>query len=120
MKILVCDDDEMLISMVRFKLTRDKLGEVVSAVDGRQAMQLLSEETFDLIISDIHMPFNSGLEIISFVRTQLRKTTPIIILSAEGLEETVLHAFDIGASDFITKPFSPSELSIRVKRLLPK
>lgn len=120
MRILVCDDDRMLVSMIRFKLTRDGLGEVVSVADGREAMTLLAEETFDLIISDIHMPFHSGLEIISFVRTRQGKATPIIILSAEGLEETVLRAFDIGASDFITKPFSPSELSIRVKRLLIK
>lgn len=120
MRILICDDDEMLISMVRFKLTRDNIGEVISAVDGRQALSLLQAGNFDLVISDIHMPFNSGLEIISFIRTEQRKATPIIILSSEGLEDTVLRAFEIGANDFITKPFSPAELAIRVKRLLSK
>ena len=118
MKILVCDDDEAMVSMVRFKLTREDLGEVVKALDGREAKVLLSESHFDLIITDIHMPFHSGLEITSFVREELKKDTPIIILSAEGLEDTVLQAFEIGANDFITKPFSPAELAVRVRRIL--
>ena len=74
MKILVCDDDEALISMVRFKLSRENFGEVVKAVDGREAKRLLDENDFDLIISDIHMPFHSGLEIVTHVRQVLKKT----------------------------------------------
>lgn len=120
MKILVCDDDEALVSMVRFKLTRENLGEVMKALDGRAAKLLLKENDFDLIITDIHMPFHSGLEITSFVRHELKKETPIIVLSAEGLENTVLQAFEIGANDFITKPFSPAELAVRVRRILKK
>ncbi len=120
MKILLCDDDEALVSMVRFKLSRENLGEVIKALDGREAKALLKENDFDLIITDIHMPFNSGLEITSFVRQTLNKDTPIIILSAEGLENTVLQAFEIGANDFITKPFSPAELAVRVRRILKK
>jgi DNA-binding response OmpR family regulator len=61
------------------------------------------------------MPFHSGLEIITFLRNDLKRQTPIIVLSAEGLENTVLQAFEIGANDFITKPFSPAELAVRVK-----
>lgn len=120
MKILICDDDEALVSMVRFKLRREDLGEVVKAMDGREAKALLRENDFDLIITDIHMPFHSGLEITSFVREELKKDTPIIVLSAEGLENTVLQAFEIGANDFITKPFSPAELAVRVRRILKK
>jgi len=120
MKILVCDDDEALVSMIRFKLSRDNVGEVIKATDGREAKALLSGNEFDLIITDIHMPFHSGLEITTFVRNELKKSTPIIILSAEGLEDTVLQAFDVGANDFITKPFSPAELSVRIKRILNK
>jgi DNA-binding response OmpR family regulator len=106
--------------MVRFKLSRENLGEVVKALDGREAKKLLAEEDFDLIITDIHMPFHSGLEITTFVRQELKKLTPIIVLSAEGLEDTVLQAFEIGANDFITKPFSPAELAVRVRRILQK
>lgn len=118
MRILACDDDEAIVSMIRFKLTRENIGEVVKASDGRQAKQLLEKEEFGLIITDIHMPFHSGLEIVTFVRKELKKQTPIIILSAEGLEETVLQAFDLGVNDFLSKPFSPAELAIRVKRLI--
>lgn len=120
MKVLICDDDEALVSMIRFKLTRENFGEVVKALDGRQAKELLKESEFDIIITDIHMPFHSGLEITSFVRQELKRTTPIIVLSAEGLEDTVLQAFELGANDFITKPFSPAELAVRVKRILNK
>lgn len=118
MKILICDDDEALVSMIRFKLTRENLGEIIKAMDGREAKSQLRENDFDLIITDIHMPFHSGLEITSFIREELKKDTPIIVLSAEGLENTVLQAFAIGANDFITKPFSPAELAVRVKRIL--
>lgn len=120
MKILVCDDDEALVSMIRFKLTRENLGDITKAVDGREAKSLLKQEEFDLVITDIHMPFHSGLEITEYIRKELKKSTPIIVLSAEGLENTVLQAFEIGANDFITKPFSPAELAVRVRRILKK
>jgi DNA-binding response OmpR family regulator len=78
----------------------------------------LNNTTFDLVVTDIHMPFHSGLEIVTHIRQVLKQSVPIIVLSAEGLENTVLQAFEIGANDFITKPFSPAELAIRVRRLL--
>lgn len=117
-RILVCDDDEVLISMIRFKMTRDGIGEVTSVTDGKQALSVLALENFDIVITDIHMPFHSGLELISYLRLKLGKKTPVIVLSAEGLEDTVLHAFELGANDFLAKPFSPAELAIRVRRLL--
>jgi DNA-binding response OmpR family regulator len=120
MEILFCDDDDAIVSMVRFKIGRENIGTVTNVPDGRQAKQLLSTRNFDLVITDIHMPYHSGLEIITYIRKELKKNTPIIVLSAEGLEETVLEAFDLGANDFISKPFSPAELVIRVKRLLAK
>ena len=118
MNILLCDDDDVLVSMIQFKLSRENIGEVTRAADGKQAKEILQQKNFDLVITDIHMPFHSGLEIVTFIRQTLKLSTPIIMLSAEGLENTVLQAFEVGANDFITKPFSPAELAIRVKRLL--
>ena len=118
MKILVCDDDHAILSMVRFKLSRENMGEVITAADGREAFALLKANVFDLIMTDINMPFHSGLEITSFVRQELKRLTPILILSAEGLEETVLQAFELGAADFVAKPFSLAELVLRAKRLI--
>lgn len=117
-KILLCEDDEALISMIRFKLTKEQLGEVFMAKDGKSARDMLTDQVFDVVISDIHMPYHSGLELLTYLRTELRRDTPFIILSAEGLEKTVMQAFELGTNDFLTKPFSPNELAIRVRRLL--
>ena len=73
----------------------------------------------DLVITDIMMPFTSGLEFIDIIRNKSEKI-PIIVLSALDEEETVLEAFNLGADDFLTKPVKPGELSIRVKRLSKK
>lgn len=120
MKILICDDDEAVVSMIRFKLTREKLGDVSVVNNGREAKAIVTENHFDLIITDIHMPYCSGIELTQFIREELKRNTPIIVLSAEGLENTVLQSFQLGATDFISKPFSPAELAIRVKRILGK
>jgi len=64
------------------------------------------------------MPFTSGMEIIGFVRQMTGKRIPVIILSAMGQENVVLEAFQLGADDYITKPFSPNELSVRVRRFM--
>lgn len=120
MKILICDEDPVVINIVRFKLQREGLGEVIEASDGREALALIKLNNIKLIITDIKMPFHSGLEIISFVRKDQRFKTPILALSAEGLEENVLQAFELGANDYMVKPFSLDELMVRVKRLLRK
>jgi DNA-binding response OmpR family regulator len=118
MKILVCDDDPAMASMIRFKLQREVPGDLEVATDGREGLSLLKQQVFDLILTDIHMPFHSGLELITFVRQTQKRSTPILVLSVEGLEETVLHAFELGADDYVAKPFSLPELALRVKRLL--
>ncbi|HRI41215.1 MAG TPA: response regulator transcription factor [Bacteroidia bacterium] len=119
MKILVCEDDEMVLKMVEFKLRKDGY-EVQLAGDGKAALDQIRSFQPDLIITDIMMPYLTGLEIVHQVRKTLNLTTPIIIVSSIGLEKTVLEAFQLGADDFITKPFSPNELSVRVKKLLMK
>ena len=71
-------------------------------------------------MTDMLMPFCSGLELVNKVRNDLKLSTPIIVLSRIGNEETIIEAFQLGADDYISKPFSPNELSIREKRLLIK
>ncbi len=119
MKVLVCEDDEMVLKMVEFKLQKDGF-EVHLANDGKEAIEKIKLIQPDIIITDIMMPYLTGLEIVNQVRKELNLTTPIIIVSSIGLEKTVLEAFHLGADDFITKPFSPNELSVRVKKLLMK
>lgn len=119
MKVLVCEDDEMVLKMVEFNLQKEGY-EVHLAKDGKEALEKISGLRPDIIITDIMMPYLTGLEIVHQVRKQLGLITPIIIVSSIGLEKTVLEAFQLGADDFITKPFSPNELSVRVKKLLMK
>jgi len=90
------------------------------AIDGNQACEKLDHTVYDLIMTDLLMPFVGGLEIINKIRNELKLKTPIIVLSALGDEETIIEAFKLGADDYITKPFSPNELTVRVKRLLMK
>ena len=119
MKVLVCEDDEMVLKMVEFKLQKEG-HEVYLAKDGKEAIDKILSLRPDIIITDIMMPYLTGLEIVHKVRKEMGLNTPIIIVSSIGLEKTVLEAFQLGADDFITKPFSPNELSVRVKKLLLK
>lgn len=114
MKILIAEDDELMLKTLEFRLKKDN-HQVIVARDGREALQKIKENLPDLVISDIMMPYNSGLEIVSAVKEQF--SIPIIILSAMGQEDVVLEAFKLGADDFLTKPFSPNELSVRIRRL---
>lgn len=117
-KILIAEDQTMLLKSLTFKLKHDGY-EVITAADGRQAKDMILSESPDLVISDIMMPFVTGLELIKIIRDISEKYIPIIVLSSMGSHEnTVLKAFDLGADDFMTKPFSPNELSVRVKKLL--
>jgi len=117
MKILVADDDPVMLRIIELRLKKDG-HQVTIAVDGREAMEHIDKNGhFDLIITDMMMPFSSGLEIVGRAKSNAEKKTPVIVLSAMGQENIVLEAFNLGADDYITKPFSPNELSMRVKRL---
>ena len=116
MKILIAEDDELILKIIEFRLKKDG-HEVIVAKDGREALLKIEELLPDMVISDIMMPYTSGLEIVSALKTKLEKKIPVIILSSMGQEDVVLEAFKLGADDFITKPFSPNELSMRINRL---
>lgn len=116
-KIVLAEDNTTLSLLLKFRLEKEGF-QLFIAKDGKEAITLIEEETPDLIITDIMMPFISGLEVISHVRLKLNIDTPIIVFSAAGQEEMVIKAFNLGANDFMGKPFSPNELMIRVKRLL--
>jgi two-component system response regulator VicR len=116
-KIVLAEDNSVLSLLLKFRLEKEGY-ELLIAIDGKQAIELIEEHKPELILTDIMMPFVSGLEVISHVRNKLNMQTPIIVFSSAGQEEIVLKAFDLGATDFMSKPFSPHELVIRVKRLL--
>lgn len=118
MKILIIEDEELVLRALEFRLKKDGY-KVEKCQDGRAGLQYIESQPYDLLITDLMLPFNNGLEVVQKSKS-LHKNKPVIILSSVGLEETVLDAFNLGADDYITKPFSPAELSIRVRRLLHK
>jgi DNA-binding response OmpR family regulator len=116
-KILVAEDNNLILDTINQKLTRDGY-EVITTQNGQECLTFLRNNTVDLLITDLYMPYLNGNEIISMLRNELRLNFPILVLSADGAEDTVLKSFELGADDYVVKPFSLSELSIRVKRLL--
>ncbi len=117
MKILVAEDEPMLLKTIELKLKKEGY-EIITTIDGREAVAKIETEDPDMVITDIMMPYVSGLEIVAIVRKKAGKKIPIIMLSAMEQEKVVMEAFELGADDYITKPFSLNELAIRVKRLM--
>ena len=115
--IVLAEDNSTLSQLLKFRLQKEGYKPLI-AKDGKEAIELIEGNNPILILTDIMMPFVSGLEVISHVRNKLNLETPIIVFSAAGQEEMVLKAFNLGATDFMAKPFSPNELIMRIKRLL--
>ena len=118
-KILIVEDDELMVKILQFILKKQDY-KVTVAKDGLSAIERIPVIEPHLVLTDVMLPFKSGLEVISFLKENY-KDTPVIVLSALGEEErTVVEAFKLGADDFIAKPFNPNELVLRVKRLIHK
>lgn len=116
-KILLAEDDELLVSLLQFRLKKEGY-EVTYVSNGKEVKEYLETTIPDIIVSDIMMPYFSGIELIDYVRNELKLSVPIIIISAAGNEENVLSAFELGANDFVSKPFSPTELLLRISKEL--
>jgi DNA-binding response OmpR family regulator len=118
-KIVIAEDNSILALLLKYKLENEGF-KLFMATNGKDAIDLIEEHNPEIILTDIMMPFVSGLELISHVRNKLNLQTPIIVFSSSGQEEMVINAFNLGATDFMTKPFIPNELVIRIKRNLYK
>ena len=115
-KILIADDESRLRKLVRDYLTRENY-DVIEAADGEEALELFyGEPKIDLIILDIMMPKHNGYEVCKEIRQTSK--VPILMLTAKGEEADVLQGFDIGADEYITKPFSPRILVARINAVL--
>lgn len=116
MKILIADDDRDLLELVAFTLTQAGFF-IVKASDGAAALRAFATEAPDLLILDINMPVRSGFDICEEVRRESARV-PVMMLTVRGEEEDLVRALEIGADDYLNKPFSPRTLIARVKALL--
>ena len=115
--ILVVEDDSDIRELERYTLTSNGYA-VLEAEHGKQALQVLGTQTVDLIILDIMMPVMDGLSFIKTLRFSLNDTTPIIVVSAKGDESDIITALELGADDYLTKPFSMNVLSSKIRAVL--
>lgn len=116
--ILIADDEPDLARLVQLKLARaGHRTEVVG--DGRRALAALAQATLDLAVLDIGLPVLDGIEVLRCIRADpATALLPVILLTARGLQADVLRGFEAGATEYMIKPFVPSELLARVERCL--
>jgi two-component system, OmpR family, response regulator len=113
--ILLVDDEDSIQTLLTYPLERDGY-RVVQARDGEEALQLFGEETVDLVVLDVMLPKLDGLEVCKRIRSE--STVPIIMLTARGDELDKVLGLELGADDYITKPFSIREFRSRIRALL--
>lgn len=115
MKALVVDNDRVLADVVAFTLRREGF-EIVLAYDGAAGLQRWEETQPDLVVLDVNMPKIDGFEVCRRIRAQ--SDTPILLLTVRGEEDDVVTGLELGADDYIVKPFSPRQLVARAKAIL--
>ncbi|MCG5432351.1 response regulator transcription factor [Mycobacterium sp. MYCO198283] len=116
-RVLIADDDTVVSDVVRRYLEREGLS-VTVADDGHQALQVLSSEPIDVAVLDVMMPGPDGLTLCRSLRHGSDYSIPVILLTALGEEDDRIAGLEAGADDYVTKPFSPRELALRVRSVL--
>ncbi|MPT36792.1 MULTISPECIES: response regulator transcription factor [Flavobacterium] len=117
MRIVLAEDNDILRKSLSFFL-ESKGYEVDQFSDGKEALEAIETNNYDLVLTDINMPGSSGMEITQYIRQRIQSDIPVIILTSSGVEQTELDSFDIGANEFIAKPVSPAVLLVRINKLL--
>ena len=113
--VLVCDDDKEIVEAIEIYLSQEGY-RILKAYDGEQALKVLNEEKVDLLVIDVMMPRLDGIRATLKIREKM--SLPIIILSAKSEDSDKILGLNIGADDYVTKPFNPLELVARVKSQL--
>lgn len=113
--ILVVDDEERMVRFIRLNLEHDGF-QVISAYRGYEALEKVRTEMPDLVLLDVMLPDLDGFEVLRLIRES--SNTPVIMLTAKGEEDDRVRGLELGADDYVTKPFSPRELVSRVRAVL--
>ena len=116
--ILAVDDERNIVRLVQVNLERNGY-RVITAFDGREALEKIAVERPDMVISDVMMPYMDGFELLrSLKRNQSTRDIPVILLTAKAMDADVTAGWQSGADCYLTKPFNPAELVAFVKRIL--
>jgi len=117
MTILICEHEEIMLTAIEFRMR--KAGFKVSrAKNGAEALERIEEDKPGFIVTDLVLPNTDVLELIDTIRNKQKSDVPIIMITnLDNASEIILEGFKLGANDFVTKPFKPSELIIRIKRI---
>jgi two-component system phosphate regulon response regulator PhoB len=117
-KILVVDDEEDILELIQYNLTREGY-QVIGAVSGEEALEKARSKSFDLIVLDLMLPGIDGLEVAKSLKSEEKtKQVPIVMLTAKGEEADIVTGLELGADDYVTKPFSPRILVARIRAAL--
>lgn len=115
-KILVVDDEESILTLLKFNLEKSGF-QVITSLDGREALRIIELEKPDLVVLDLMLPGLDGMEVLKTLR-QEKNNTPVLMLTAKNDELDKILGLELGADDYLTKPFSPREVIARVKAIL--
>ena len=119
-RVLIAEDESDVLDLVSFNLHRESI-ETIPAKDGIVAIELALKELPDLILLDLMLPGRDGFSVFKELRLDSRtKDIPVLMLTAKAQLEDVIAGLELGADDYLTKPFSPKELILRVKALLKR
>jgi two-component system phosphate regulon response regulator PhoB len=117
-RVLVVDDEEDILELVRYNLNKDGY-KISCALTGEEAIRMARAEAYDLIILDLMLPGIDGLEVTRKLKDESKtRGVPVVMLTAKGEESDVVTGLELGADDYITKPFSPRILTARVRAVL--
>lgn len=117
LKILICEDNKLAVKTLSYIIEKEGFISE-TAEDGNKALSFIENNTYDLIIMDIHLPFHSGLELIKYARTDLKLDTPVLILTAFSDPQMQHQSGELGISGYIIKPFNPTDLIQQIKSIL--
>ncbi len=114
--ILIIEDNDVTIKSIEHLLEKEGCN-VVTAANGKEAVRLLDQFDFDLVVTDLLMPFMSGLDVVRYIKNDLKKTTlPIIVVSSVKDEKSKMEAYNMGVDVFLTKPYTPHELVTFIRK----
>ncbi len=118
MTVLICEHEEIMLTAIEFRMRKAGF-KVIRAKSGKEAIQQIKENAPGLIVTDMVLPNTDVLDLIGHVRNKLNVDAPVVMITdLDDADEEILEGFRLGADDFVTKPFKPAELVLRIKRIL--